>query len=112
MEWERLRRPWGQVGSGRGTGRGATQGSPPFFPATPAPTGRTRFPARFTNYLPLREGDTREAARVTTSGTLCPARETLRCAQGDIKGNAYNRDEIGDAEQTKQQKNQATQASS
>src|SRR6266496_1891367 len=32
----------GQVGSGRGTGRRATQGSPPFFPA------------RFTNYLPLK----------------------------------------------------------
>ena len=32
----------------------ATQGSPPFFPATPAPTRRSRFPARFTKYLPLR----------------------------------------------------------
>src|SRR6266487_271681 len=28
----------GQGRSGRGTGRRATQGSPPFFPATPAPT--------------------------------------------------------------------------
>ena len=45
----------GQVGSGRGTGRRATQGSPPFFPATPAPTRRIRFPARFTKYLPLRD---------------------------------------------------------
>jgi len=29
----------GQARSGRGTGRRATQGSPPFLPATPAPTG-------------------------------------------------------------------------
>ena len=43
-----------QVRSGRGTGRRATQGSPPFFPATPAPTRRTRFPARFTKYLSLK----------------------------------------------------------
>src|SRR6266536_1608254 len=33
----------------------ATQGSPPFFPATPAPTRRIRFPARFSKYLPLRD---------------------------------------------------------
>ncbi|TME00783.1 MAG: hypothetical protein E6I80_24795, partial [Chloroflexi bacterium] len=44
----------GQARSGRGTGRRATQGSPPFLPATPAPTRRIRFPARFTKYLPLR----------------------------------------------------------
>ena len=44
----------GQGRSSRGTGRRATQGSPPFLPATPAPTRRTRFPARFTKYLPLR----------------------------------------------------------
>src|SRR5439155_6937952 len=53
----------GQVGSGRGTGRRATQASPPFFPATPAPTRRTRFPARFTKFLPLREGDTRGSSK-------------------------------------------------
>ena len=45
----------GQGRSGRGTGRRATQGSPPFFPATPAPTRRIRFPARFSKYLPLRD---------------------------------------------------------
>ena len=46
----------GRVGSGRGTGRRATQGSPLFLPATPAPTRRIRFPARFTKYLPLGVG--------------------------------------------------------
>src|SRR6266516_5768486 len=50
VEWGRLRRPWG-------TGRRATQGSPPFLPATPAPTRRSGFPARFTKYLPLRAGE-------------------------------------------------------
>src|SRR5437016_8825229 len=44
----------GQGPSSRGTGRRATQGSSPIIPATPAPTRRIRFPARFTKYLPLR----------------------------------------------------------
>ena len=54
MEWGRLRRPWGAGGKQQGTGRRATQGSSPIIPATPAPTRRIRFPARFTKYLPLR----------------------------------------------------------
>ncbi len=67
MGWGRLRRPGftdgRQVRSGRGTGRRTTQGSPPFFPATPAPTRRIRFPARFTKYLPLRGHRGRGAGR-------------------------------------------------
>ena len=45
----------GTLASPMGTGRRATQGSPPFIPATPAPTRRIRFPTRFTKYLPLRD---------------------------------------------------------
>ena len=59
------------MGSGRGTGRRATQASPPFFPATPAPTRRTRFPARFTKYLPLRDAGWTVATGDRLVGALC-----------------------------------------
>jgi|SRR5438034_6539354 len=41
----------------RGNRSRATQGSPPLIPATPAPTRRTRFPARFITYLPVKAGE-------------------------------------------------------
>src|SRR6266581_2052787 len=73
----------GQGRSGRETGRRATQASPPFFPATPAPTRRIRFPARFTKYLLLRGGRLRrprnqlrrpqkEKSRQSRNTIVCP----------------------------------------
>ena len=57
MGWGRLRRPWGAGGKRQGN---RTQGDPrvpTLLPCHPRPyetTRRTRFPARFTKYLPLK----------------------------------------------------------
>src|SRR5438034_8170513 len=80
-----LASPMGAGGKRQGN---RTQGDPrvpTLLPCHPRPYGTNPLPCSFHKIPTLERVTPGEAARVTTSGTLCPTRETLRCAQGDIK---------------------------